>query len=93
VTLCKVVGPVIATVKHEAFRGLKLFVVQPVDEGGTAAGDSFLAVDRATGAGAGDTVLVLREGTGIRQLFGMGPSGKLPIRSCLVGIVDAVSAA
>ena len=92
-TLCKVLGPVIATEKHEAFRGLKLFVVQPVDEEGTAAGDSFLAVDRATGAGEGDTVLVLREGTGIRQLFGMAPSGKLPIRSCVVGIVDAVSMA
>ena len=90
-TLCRVLGPVIATVKHEAFRGLKLLVVQPVDETGTAAGDSFLAVDRASGAGEGDTVLVLREGTGIRQLFGIGPSGKLPIRSCVVGVVDQVS--
>ncbi|TMA22160.1 MAG: hypothetical protein E6J85_05570 [Deltaproteobacteria bacterium] len=87
VTLCRVLGPVIATVKHEAFRGLKLLVVQPVDETGNAAGDSFIAVDRMSGAGEGDTVLVLREGTGIRQLFG----GKLPIRSCVVGVVDQVS--
>ena len=89
--LCRVLGAVVATVKHEAFRGLKLLVVQPVDETGRAAGDSFLAVDRASGAGEGDTVLVLREGTGIRQLFGIPPAGKLPIRSCVVGVVDEVS--
>src|SRR5205807_3188741 len=69
VTLCKVLGPDDSTEKHEAFRGLKLLVVQPVDESGKPAGDTFLAVDRASGAGEGDTVLVLREGTGIRQLF------------------------
>jgi ethanolamine utilization protein EutN len=90
-TLCKVLGPVIATVKHDAFQGLKLLVVQPVDEAGKAAGDSFLAVDRVSFAGEGDTVLVLREGTGIRQLFGVAPTGKLPIRSCVVGVVDRVS--
>lgn len=90
--LCKVLGPVIATEKHAAFAGLKLLVVQPVDERGAAAGKSFLAVDRAVQAGEGDTVLVLREGTGIRQLFGLPPAGQLPIRSCIVGIVDAAVA-
>jgi len=92
VRLCKVLGPIVATVKHEAFEGLKLLAVQPVDESGKASGDSFLAVDRASGAGEGDTVLVLREGTGIRQLFGAPPSARLPIRSCIVGVVDAVNA-
>jgi ethanolamine utilization protein EutN len=89
--LCRVLGPVVATVKHEAFQGLKLLVVQPVDETAAPSGDSFLAVDRVSGAGEGDTVLVLREGTGIRQLFGVLPEGSLPIRSCIVGVVDAVS--
>lgn len=87
--LCKVLGPVVSTEKHPAFRGLKLLVVQPVDEKGASAGKSFLAVDRVVQAGQGDTVLVLREGTGIRQLFGMPATAKLPIRSCIVGIVDA----
>jgi microcompartment protein CcmK/EutM len=87
--LCKVLGPVVSTEKHPAFAGLKLLVVQPVDEEGAHVGKSFLAVDRAVQAGEGDTVLVLREGTGIRQLFGVPLAGKLPIRSCIVGIVDA----
>jgi microcompartment protein CcmK/EutM len=92
VILCKVLGPVVSTEKHEAFRGLKLLAVQPVAESGAKEGKSFLAVDRICGAGEGDTVLVLREGTGIRQLFGFPPLGRLPIRSCIVGVVDAVEA-
>ena len=90
--LCKVLGPVVSTEKHPAFAGLKLLVVRPVDERGAASGKSFLAVDRAIDAGPGDTVLVLREGTGIRQLFGVPLTGKLPIRSCIVGVVDQVEA-
>ena len=89
--LCRVLGPVVSTEKHPAFARLKLLVVQPVDETGKHAGKSFLAVDRAMQAGEGDTVLVLREGTGIRQLFGIPPSGRLPIRSCVVGVVDDVT--
>lgn len=87
--LCKVLGPVISTEKHPAFAGQKLFVVQPVDERGAPAGKSFIAVDRAVRSGEGDLVLVLREGTGIRQLYGLPKEAKLPIRSCIVGIVDA----
>ena len=88
--LCKVLGPIVSTVKHPAFAGQKLLIVQPVDEAGRALGKSFLAVDRASQAGEGDTVLVLREGTGIRQLFGLPKEATLPIRSCIVGVVDAV---
>ena len=89
--LCKVIGPVVSTEKHAAYRGLKLLAVQPVDPTGKPAGKSFLAVDRVSQAGEGDTVLVLREGTGIRQLFGVPLTGKLPIRSCIVGVVDSVA--
>jgi microcompartment protein CcmK/EutM len=91
--LCKVLGPVISTEKHPAFACLKLLVVQPVDEKGARAGKSFLAVDRAVQAGEGDTVLVLREGTGIRQLFGLPLTAKWPIRSCIVGVVDSLDPA
>jgi len=90
--LCKVLGPVVSTEKHPAFARLKLLVVQPVDEKGAHAGKSFIAVDRAVSAGEGDTVIVLREGSGIRQLFGVPLTSKLPIRSCIVGIVDAAEA-
>jgi ethanolamine utilization protein EutN len=85
--LCRVLGPVVATVKHPAFEARKLLVVQPLDEHRAPMGKSFLAVDHTSQAGAGDTVLVLREGSGVRQVLG---DATLPIRSLIVGIVDAV---
>jgi microcompartment protein CcmK/EutM len=86
-TLCKVLGNVVATTHHPSFDGRKLMIVQPLDEAGKNAGDSFLAVDMVQ-AGPGDTVLVNREGNGNRQLLKMGAI--VPIRSLIVGIVDAV---
>jgi ethanolamine utilization protein EutN len=90
VRLCRVEGSVIGTVHHAAYDGQKLLIVQPLDERGTAQGDSFLAVDRVQ-AGPGDVVLVNAEGNGARQLLKMG--ALVPIRSLIVGIVDRVSAA
>jgi ethanolamine utilization protein EutN len=76
-----------ATVKHPAFAGRSLFVVQPIDERGSDAGTSFVAIDHVQ-AGIGDKVLVLTEGNGVRQILEMGD--QVPIRSMIVGIVDAV---
>jgi microcompartment protein CcmK/EutM len=84
---CRVVGPIWAAVKHPAFAGKTLMVVQPIDAQGKDVGPSFVAIDRAQ-AGAGDHVIVLTEGTGVRQLLQQGDV--VPIRSAIVGIVDAV---
>jgi ethanolamine utilization protein EutN len=87
-TLCKVLGNVVATAHHPSFDGRKLMIVQPLDESGGPQGDSFLAVDMVQ-AGPGDLVLVNREGNGNRQLLKMG--AQVPIRSLIVGIVDEVA--
>jgi ethanolamine utilization protein EutN len=87
---CRVVGPLWAAAKHPAFAGRALFVVQPVDEHGKDTGTSFVAVDRVQ-AGAGDKVIVLTEGTGVRQILQAGDI--VPIRSVIVGIVDQVETA
>ena len=84
---CRVVGPMWATVKHPAFVGKSLFVVQPLDETGNDAGASYVAIDTVQ-AGVGDKVLVLTEGNGTRQILKQGDI--VPIRSTIVGIVDAV---
>ncbi|MHB1844277.1 MAG: EutN/CcmL family microcompartment protein [Deltaproteobacteria bacterium] len=86
--LCRVIGPVVSTVKHEAFAGRALLSVQPIDERAQDTGRSFLAIDRVQ-AGPGDRVLVLSEGSGVRQI--LGAKAPPPIRSLIVGIVDAVS--
>jgi ethanolamine utilization protein EutN len=84
---CRVVGPMWATVKHPAFANKALFVVQPIDGAGKDVGASFVAVDNVQ-AGVGDTVIVLTEGTGARQILKQGDI--VPIRSIIVGIVDQV---
>lgn len=87
---CRVVGPLWASVKHPAYAGRTLFVVQPLDEQGKDAGTSFVAIDHAQ-AGVGDKVIVLTEGNGVRQILAMGD--QVPIRSIIVGIVDHVETA
>lgn len=87
--LARVVGTVVATVKHPAFVGHKVLLCQPVDEAGAEVGNAFVAVDNAQ-AGVGDPVLVCQEGSGARQMLGT-IDGKLPIRSVIVGVVDEVT--
>ena len=83
--ICRVIGNVVASVKHPMFQGLPLMVVQPLDGKGAEQGSSFLAVDNAQ-AGPGDHVIVLTEGNGVRQILQRGK--QVPIRSLIVGIVD-----
>jgi len=87
--LCRVTGNIVATVKHPAYRGHKIMIVQPLDEAQRDAGPTFLAVDLAQ-AGPGDTVLVMSEGNGVRQIL---KEPKAPIRSIIIGIVDEVTLA
>jgi microcompartment protein CcmK/EutM len=87
VRLCRVLGDVVSTVKHPTYGGRALLIVQPIDAAGADLGPSFLAVDHAQ-AGPGDRVIVMSEGNGVRQILGIG--AQVPIRSLIVGIVDAV---
>ena len=87
--LGKVTGTVVATAKHDSYLGKKLMIVEPIDELGAVAGPEFLAVDEAQ-AGVGDTVLVLKEGNGVRQILHRTDADPLPILELIVGIVDHV---
>ena len=87
---CRVTGQVVSTVKHPTYRGRTLLVVQPLDADGNDTGSSFLAVDQAQ-AGPGDRVIVMSEGNGVRQILKIGDL--VPIRSVVVGVVDAVDKA
>ena len=82
--VCKVLSPVVATAKHTAFIGRKTLTVQPIDADGHPAGESFIAMDNVQ-AGEGDVVLVMNEGSGIRQILGEPTN---PCRALIVGIVD-----
>lgn len=84
--ICRVLAPVVSTVKHPTYDGQRLLAVRVLDESLVDTDEELLAVDRVQ-AGEGDVVLVMQEGNGVRQLFKIP---KLPIRSVIVGIVDSV---
>lgn len=86
--LCRVLGTVVASEKHAAYAGRKILVVQPLDELKNPLGKSYLAIDNISSAGKGDLVLVMGEGGGARMVLG---DSTAPIRSLIVGVVDAVS--
>lgn len=48
-----------------------------------------IAADRVQ-AGVGDKVIVMSEGNGCRQLWGVALEAPLSIRSAVVGIVDEI---
>lgn len=83
----RVVGPVIATIKITHLEGRRLLLVDHLDLEGRATGDYDIAVD-VVQAGPGDTVLVLDEGNGARQVLGIDPGA---VRAVIVGIVDEVA--
>lgn len=82
----RVVGDVVATIKHRDLASEKLLIVQPVTATGEPKGKTVLAVDRAQ-AGPGDWVLVADEGNSAAQVL-KKPRGA--IRTVIVGIIDAI---
>ena len=86
--VANVLGPVVAPVQHPFYDGKKLLLVEPLDPvtGKPGPEGSLVAVDRV-GAGAGERVLVLKEGSSARSLFGQEHA---PVRTVIVGIIDEI---
>lgn len=80
----QVSGSVYSTVNHPFYDGKKLMIVEKITPERQRTGDYLIAVD-SVGAGPGETVLVLDEGNGARQII---DSTDAPIRSIIVGIID-----
>ncbi len=87
--LARVIGRVVCTRKLESLEGLKLLLVQPLDENGKDAGAALVAFDTAR-AGEGDLV-IFEAGKEAAQA---NPNGWFnPADAAIIGIVDAVSGA
>lgn len=82
----RVTGTVVATIKHEAFAGRKLLLVDRLGLDGAPTGEYDICVD-VVQAGVGDRVLVMDEGNGARQILARKVA---PVRAVVVGVVDAV---
>ena len=84
--LGRVTGSVVSTIHHPVIDGRKLLMADRLDQDGKPTGGYIIALD-AIGAGMGETVLILDEGNGARQLL---DDDQAPVRSMVVGIVDDI---
>ena len=79
-----VIGHATSTVKHPSFVGLRLVLVQQLNNARQPEADPVLAIDKL-GSGPGDTVVLNSDGKGARELIG---DEKTPARWWVIGIVD-----
>ena len=85
-TLCKVIGTLVATQKNEHLRPHKILIVQPIDLAGKFIGRDIIALD-SVDAGPGDTVLIIQDGQGAVQVL---KDKKVPVHSVIVAVVDGL---
>jgi microcompartment protein CcmK/EutM len=83
----KVIGTVVSTIKISHLENHKLLLVDILDLRGKETGDYDIAVD-VVQAGPGDTVMVIDEGNGARQVLGIDPGA---VRAVIIGVVDEVA--
>lgn len=83
----RVLGPLVATQKHQKLHGAKLLLVQPLTLDDTPRGAPLLAVD-SVGAGVGEKVLIVIEGRAAGQAVRRKAA---PVDAAIVGIVDQVN--
>ncbi len=84
--LARITGSVVSTIHHPIINGRKMLLAERIDPTGKPTGGYLIAMD-AIGAGKGEIVLILDEGSGARQILG---DSNAPVRSIVVGIVDAI---
>jgi ethanolamine utilization protein EutN len=84
VKIGRVSGTVVSTINVPVFDDRRLLLCDLLDEKGRDTGGYLIAVD-AVGAGYRETVLILDEGNGARQVVGVPGA---PIRAVVVGIID-----
>jgi microcompartment protein CcmK/EutM len=82
--LARVVGEVVATIKHPHLAAQRLLLVRPERTTGRPQVAPMIAVDTVD-SGIGDRVLVADEGNTAAQVLGK-PRG--PVRTVIVGVVD-----
>lgn len=83
--LGKVVGKVWSTRKESRITGLKLLMVQPLDQSQNPYGNILIAGDQI-GAGIGELVVVV-EGSSARTAI---PEQELPVDAVVIGIIDNI---
>ena len=87
--LGRIAGNVVSTASNPVYDRRRLLLCDLIDETGRETGDYLIAIDSVS-AGPGETVLILDEGNGARQVLNH-PEGA--VRDVVVGIVDRIDLA
>jgi microcompartment protein CcmK/EutM len=85
--IARVAGTVVSTINVPIYDNRRLLMCDLLDVEGNDTGGYIIAVD-AVDAGFGETVLILDEGNGARQVVG---DPQAPIRAVVVGVVDQLT--
>lgn len=86
-TLCKVIGSVVSTIKLECYANRKIMLVKPINPDGSEKKGTMVAVD-VVHAGVGDIVIVASEGRSASEILGY--NCRIALRSVIVGVVDKI---
>ena len=84
--LARVIGNVVATIKHDGLAGRKLLLIQPITREGQDRGRALVALD-AVGAGYRETVYWCRG----REASLAFDGAEVPTDASIVGIVDQIT--
>ena len=84
--LGRIRGRVVATVKDPGMVGMRMLIVQPLDDGGGDSGSCVVAADATGQAGEGDRVYFVAS----REAAEAMEPRFVPVDHAIVGIVDAV---
>jgi microcompartment protein CcmK/EutM len=85
--LGRVAGTVVSTINAPVYENRRLLMCDLLDETGVDTGGYIIAVD-SVDAGYGETVLIIDEGNGARQVVG---DLTAPIRAVVVGVIDELT--
>jgi ethanolamine utilization protein EutN len=85
--ICKVIGSIVSTIKHDSFKNQKIMLVRPINLDGSLKSGTMVAIDTVC-AGVGDIVLVASEGRSAMELLGFNK--REPLRSVIIGVVDTI---
>ena len=86
--VARVIGHVVATQKYRTLGGMKLAILQPLDEDLADAGDPMIAIDPDSRCGLGEHVYYV--GGGDAAMLELGKF--IPSDASIVGIIDRVDA-
>jgi len=85
--LAKVIGTVVATTKHEALNGIKILMIQPLNDDLKPVGNAIAATDAIIKAGLNDLVHWVTA----REAGFTLPDSFAPVDAAITGIVDQVN--